>query len=265
MIEPLSLSFRVTGPEQGPLLVFLHGFLGDKSEWDAVVSSLQGEIRCMALDLPGHGESHAPSGSWGFVETATAIVSAVDEADAASFSLLGYSMGGRIALYLASIYAMRIDHLILESTSPGLRTRAEREARRMEDENLARRLETDDLAAFLRDWYAQPLFASLHQAPGRVESLIERRAQSDPTQLASALRSLGTGVMPSLWGDWESNHVQTLLIAGEQDAKYTTLAREMAGQCRSARLATLAGIGHNVHLEAPADYTDLVRGFLLGQ
>lgn len=264
MSESYALSYRITGPERAPLLVFLHGFLGDMSEWDAIVSSLSNEYRCMTIDLPGHGESPVPVGSWGFVETATAIVSAIDEADAASFSLLGYSLGGRIALYLASIYAMRIDKLILESASPGLRTQSEREARRTQDEELAQRLETHGLESFLRDWYAQPLFDSLHHVPGRVESLIARRAQGDPTQLASALRSLGTGNMPSLWSDWRNNHIPTLLIAGELDGKYTMLAREMREQCPDARVAAIAGTGHNVHLEAPADYTQLVRGFVSG-
>jgi len=235
------------------------------SEWDAIVSSLSNEYRCMTIDLPGHGESPVPVGSWGFVETATAIVSAIDEADAASFSLLGYSLGGRIALYLASIYAMRIDKLILESASPGLRTQSEREARRTQDEELAQRLETHGLESFLRDWYAQPLFDSLHHVPGRVESLIARRAQGDPTQLASALRSLGTGNMPSLWSDWRNNHIPTLLIAGELDGKYTMLAREMREQCPDARVAAIAGTGHNVHLEAPEDYTELVRGYFSGR
>ncbi|MCC6489997.1 MAG: 2-succinyl-6-hydroxy-2,4-cyclohexadiene-1-carboxylate synthase [Candidatus Hydrogenedentes bacterium] len=265
MSASYALSYQITGPERAPLLVFLHGFLGDKCEWNAIASSLANEVRCMTVDLPGHGESQVPAGPWGFVETATAIVSAIDEADAASFSLLGYSMGGRIALYLASIYAMRIDKLILESASPGLRTQAEREARRAQDEELAQRLETHGLEPFLRDWYAQPLFASLHRTPGRVESLIARRAQGDPIQLALALRNLGTGNMPSLWSDWQNNHVPTHLIAGALDRKYTVLAGDMANQCSCARFDEVPGVGHNVHLEAPADYTQLVRGFISGR
>lgn len=259
----MRLSHRLTGNPKGQLLVLLHGFLGDKADWASIVPAFEDRFRCLALDLPGHGESTIMDReACGFVETATAIIDLVDEAGAATFSLVGYSMGGRIALYVSTIYAMRVDTLVLESASPGLRDPEQRAARRENDEALARRLETENLRTVLVDWYRQPLFESLQRDPARLAPLIERRAMQDGSQLAAALRGLGTGAQPSLWTEWENNHIPTLLITGALDARYTAIARGMGERCKTAHGEIVPDCGHNVHFENPGVYTERVGAFL---
>lgn len=259
----MRLGHRLSGNVDGRLLVFLHGFLGDKSDWDAIVPAFEKRHHCLAIDLPGHGESRiADTNAWGFVETATAIIELVDEAGADTFSVIGYSMGGRLALYLSTIYAMRTDVLVLESASPGLRSDHERCARRDRDEALARKLESANLTTFLDAWYRQPLFASLHRDPEMFANLKAHRANQDNHQLAEALRTLGTGVQPSLWSEWENNHIPTLLVAGALDEKYLAIAREMGEICPAAEVAILPDCGHNVHFENPTVYTERILAFL---
>jgi 2-succinyl-6-hydroxy-2,4-cyclohexadiene-1-carboxylate synthase len=259
----MRLGHRLTGNPGGHLVLFLHGFLGDKTEWDPVVPAFEDRFHCLAIDLPGHGESRIAVGdSCSFVETATAIIDLVDEAGAATFSMVAYSLGGRLALYVSTIYAMRIDALVLESASPGLRHPEERAARRDSDDALARRLESEDLGAFLVNWYRQPIFAPLQRDPIRLASLIERRATQDGKQLAVALRGLGTGVQPSLWAEWENNHIPTMLIAGALDAKYEAIARAMGERCDAAQVEIVPNCGHNVHFENPSVYTERVGAFL---
>lgn len=259
----MRLSHQLTGNSDGPLVLFLHGFLGDRTEWDSMLPAFEESYRCVAIDLPGHGESRIPeTESCGFVETATALIELVDDLDAATFSVVGYSMGGRIALYLSTIYAMRIDALVLESASPGLRSAEERAARRGRDEAIAQRLETENLHAFLADWYAQPLFTSIRQNPQALEALIHHRARQDGAQLAASLRALGTGSQPSLWTEWENNHIPTLLLTGELDEKYAGLAREMWEWCDAAKVGIVPDCGHNVHFENASVYTERVLAFL---
>jgi 2-succinyl-6-hydroxy-2,4-cyclohexadiene-1-carboxylate synthase len=127
---------------------------------------------------------------------------------------------------------------------------------------LARKLESIELRTFLDEWYQQPLFASLHRDPERLANLKAHRAGQDNHQLAEALRALGAGVQPSLWPEWVSNHIPTLLVAGALDENYVAIAREMGELCPAAEVAILPDCGHNVHFENPTVYTDRVLAFL---
>lgn len=171
-------------------------------------------------------------------------------------------MGGRIALYVSSIYAMRVDALVLESASPGLRTESERAARREQDERWARMLESDGMSAFLDEWYAQPLFETLTSRTDLIERVKAKRLKNDPRALARALRGFSVGRQAPLWDEWKSNHIPALLIAGERDAKYCGIAREMEQACNSCRVAIVPGVGHNVHEEAPNEYNSAIHAFL---
>jgi pimeloyl-ACP methyl ester carboxylesterase len=97
--------------------------------------------------------------------------------------VVGYSMGGRLALYLALRHPERCSRLFLESASPGIDA-TEREARRRSNEEKVLRLESGNLASFLDDWYRQPLFASLTRREGLLQKTIGARLHNDPAELA---------------------------------------------------------------------------------
>ena len=226
------------------------------------MDALSSSYRCVSIDLPGHGESIGESQACAMEYVATALIELVDTFDAASFSMVGYSMGGRIALYVSSIYAMRVDALVLESASPGLKTEAERAARREQDERWAQILENEGLAAFIDAWYEQPLFASLASRPELIERVKVRRSMNDPRALARALRGFSAGRQTPLWDEWKGNHIPALVVAGELDAKYCAIAREMEQACSTCRAAIIPCAGHNVHEEAPNEYNSAIHAFL---
>jgi len=193
---------------------------------------------------------------------AASIIELADKLEADSFSLVGYSMGGRLALYFSGIYAMRVDRLVLESASPGLQDEKDRTARRERDARLAQELEQGDLDRFLDNWYAQPLFETIKQDRARFETMLRRRKEQDARQLAKSLRGMGTGNQPSLWHELPSHRIPAVLIAGEHDAKYCGIAATMAEACAAMEVDIVPGCGHNVHFENPARYTDCLRRFL---
>lgn len=264
---PVYLHYRLEGDPEKPLLILLHGFLGSHRDWSPIIENLRHSYRLLAIDLPGHGYTRVTGGADGytFLAAATAMIEIADSLDAATFSVIGYSMGGRLALYLASIYAMRIDSLVIESASPGLRSEEERAARRAQDEEWARMLDRGDMRAFLDRWYAQPLFASLHRDEARFQALLDERLKNCPAELARALRGMGAGSQQPLWGEWSDNHIPALLIVGESDAKYRAIADEMASLCREAVVEQIPGSGHNVHYERPDSYTTALTRFLEGK
>ncbi|MCC6802301.1 MAG: 2-succinyl-6-hydroxy-2,4-cyclohexadiene-1-carboxylate synthase [Anaerolineae bacterium] len=232
-------------------LILLHGFSGSGANWSAHAEALAQQHQVVTIDLLGHGQTESPADPARCrVERAAEDLSAVfDALDLPRVNLLGYSMGGRLALYTALAYPQRISRLILESASPGLRTEAERAARIEQDEALARRIERDGIAAFADYWTNLPLFSS--QSPELRERLRAQRLDNNPTGLANSLRGMGTGAQPSLWERLSELSVPTLLMAGELDTRFAVINREMQALLPRASLVVVPDAGHTVHAEQP--------------
>ncbi|MCA1719112.1 MAG: 2-succinyl-6-hydroxy-2,4-cyclohexadiene-1-carboxylate synthase [Actinobacteria bacterium] len=259
----IGLSYAVSGDPHRPAILFLHGFLGSGADWADTISALDERFYCVAPDLPGHGSSLGLPPENYTIEGATrALPGLLDELDVERPAIVGYSMGGWLALYLALRHPERCAGLFLESASPGLEDAAERQARRDADEERARLLESGDFGTFLADWYRQPLFAALERHEGLAERLIEARRRNDPGELARSLRGMGTGDQPSLWGELGGLKVPTLAITGALDEKYAGIAHYMAALNPRLRTVIVPGAGHNVRVEKPGAYLRLLKDFL---
>jgi 2-succinyl-6-hydroxy-2,4-cyclohexadiene-1-carboxylate synthase len=259
------LNHEISGDRRSPAVLFLHGFMGSSDDWRDVVAEIGERTFCIAVDLPGHGASSAMSQDTYTMEGATrAVIETLDGLEVVRPVVAGYSMGGRLALNLALRYPERCAGLFIESASPGLESASERAARRAADESKAERLESGDFEAFLRDWYAQPLFAPLVRDEDLLHRTIEARRRNDPGELARSLRGMGTGSQPSLWGELESLAVPALAIAGELDEKYAALSSRMAGINARIESTIVSGAGHTVHAETPARYASLLGRFVDG-
>lgn len=218
----------------------------------------------MLVDLPGHGRHAGITAPWRF--TLEGMDATLDRASGGEpMDLVGYSMGGRLALAYTVRNPGRVRSLVLESASPGLADAEERARRREEDEVLARRLETEGVERFVDHWEALPLFESQRGLPQEVRSRHRAlRLRNDPRSLAAALRGLGTGALPSYWDALGGITVPVLLVVGSLDLKFVEIARRMAGLLTDARVAEVPGAGHAVHLERPAAWLEAVTGFLGG-
>ncbi len=249
-------------PNGAPILA-LHGFLGCGDDWASIAEALPG-YRYICPDLPGHGVSALSGGlrACDMEQTAARLLAELDRLGIETTSLLGYSMGGRLALYTALRYGDRFDRVALESASPGLSSVEERDRRVVQDRALAARLAETPIDEFLREWYAQPLFASLADEPDRLEALIQSKQGSDREGLADSLRFMGTGAQPSLWGELGNLRVPTLLVAGSKDAKFCEIARQMMTRCSVAEWSVAEGAGHNVHHEKPEEFASRLERFL---
>ena len=194
--------------------------------------------------------------------TAAEIIKLLDSLNIERTMLVGYSMGGRLALYLALRYPERCTSLFLESASPGLENERERASRHDADEKKARRLETEDFEGFLQDWYQQPIFASLARDEELLERTIETRLRNDPSELAKSLRGIGTGSQPSLWKELGRLEAPALAVAGELDSKFSALSRRMAAISPQIRVNVVTDVGHNVQGEAPKEYLAILKDHL---
>ena len=246
-----------------PVVVFLHGFMGSSADWRKAMVALEGRHRCIAVDLPGHGASTAlQPGAYTIGGAARSLLGTLDELGVERPVISGYSMGGRLALYLALRHPDRCAGLFLESTSPGIEDAGERTARRRADEEKAAQLEGGDLERFLHAWYRQPLFAPLAQDGDLLRRTIEDRLRNDPAELAKSLRGMGTGSQPPLWGELPRLRAPALAVAGDLDRKFVGISHRMASLNPSIRAAVVPGAGHNVHAESPTAYLSSLQGFL---
>ena len=249
----------------GEALLLLHGFSGDKTNWAVLRTGLQDKYRVIAVDILGHGASDKPSQVCAFrmERVACDIVSLLDEMQIPECHLLGYSMGGRLALHLAMHYPARCRSLILESASPGLAVENEREQRRRDDESLAERIQTMGVTWFVDYWERLPLWNSQQDLPEDILSAQRKQRKSnDAKGLANSLRGMGSGAQPNLWPRLRKLTMPTLLLAGEQDSKFVTINQLMAQQMPHAHLQVIPDAGHNTHLEQPPAFQERVISFL---
>jgi 2-succinyl-6-hydroxy-2,4-cyclohexadiene-1-carboxylate synthase len=259
----MNIHYSLSGNPHKPVILFLHGFLGSGDDYREICIELKDKFRCLTVDLPGHGKTtvNGDETSYLMPQTAQALIALLDRLHIHQCFLVGYSMGGRLALYLTLHFPQRFYQVILEGASPGLKTEQERSQRRAADEKLAQKLETIPFKSFLIDWYHQPLFQSLHQHPGW-EKLMALRMQQNPRELSKSLRNLGTGNQPSLWEQLPQNTVPILLLVGEHDEKFSHINTEIAQRCPLAQLKIIPHTGHNTHWENPRTYVnELIQFF----
>lgn len=265
-MKDVAAQFVTLGDADGAArVVFIHGFMGAPADWAEIADGLgQPSI---GIALPGH--VHAPIAPPGadFPAVAEALLATLDAAPLAPRPVLvGYSMGGRLALYLALRAPERFSAALIESATPGLADPHARESRATHDDALA--TEMDALATpetfrdFLEGWYARPPFETLADADRA--ALVHKRLANAPQGLAAAIRALSVGRQPNLWPELPALQIPALVICGERDLKYRQIAEEMAAT--SPRIATqvMAGCGHNVHFEHPDAYTKVLQGFIDG-
>ena len=244
--------------------VLMHGFTGSSHSWGEHLVDGLASVGCppVLLDLPSHGRNGAAQHPRHF--SLDSALSAVEDSGHWPAGLVGYSMGGRIALHFAAQRPDAVRRLVLESASPGLDTQTERRLRRESDDDLARSIELDGVEAFIDRWERLPLFETQSGADETVRSRLHtRRLENSVHGLAGALRGLGTGALPSLWDALPGIHVPTLVLVGALDEKFVSTGERMAAALPDARLVVVPGAGHAVHVERPDSWLEAVTGFLV--
>ncbi len=234
-------------------VVLLHGFTHTGASWDPVVAALGESYRALTPDIRGHGNA----GERIPVDLGS-VLDDIGRLAPQRFGLVGYSMGGRIAIHAAVSFPDRIDRLVLIGATPGIAEVAERKARRADDDALADEIEGLSIEAFARRWAQTPVLAG--QPPAVAADVHADRLRNQPAGLARALRGLGTGALPSLWNRLAEIEMPVALVVGERDAKFSAIAVEMAGALPDADVVVVPGVGHAVHLEAPGAVAEVISG-----
>jgi len=246
---------------EGEPVLFLHGFTGSSLTWHALRSFFPNN-RMILIDLPGHGKTKAETLT-SMKDCCDAISAILSQLEIRKVHIVGYSMGGRTALTFAHLYPSFVKSLVLESASPGIMNKEEREERKKGDVALVSFLRTNPLEAFVDKWENLPLFASQKSMVKEKQAAVrqERLAQS-AEGLAHSLTTMGTGVMPSLWEQLHRLECSVLLVVGEKDDKFVLLNRKMESLISNCTFKMIEDAGHAIHVEQTQIFGTIVEEFI---
>jgi 2-succinyl-6-hydroxy-2,4-cyclohexadiene-1-carboxylate synthase len=250
---------------RGPALMLLHGYTGSGHGMASLAHAFGRDYETLAPDLPGHGRSVAAAcvDGYGFEDCLRDLAAALEASGRRRAHWLGYSMGARLALGCAVRHPEIVNSLVLVAGRAGIADPDEREARRRADDRLAARIETLGVAAFVDEWLAQPLFASLvRRGPEFIANERRARLANDARGLAASLRALGPGAQPPLFEELPRIRVPVLLVAGALDERFVELAHELARLLPQAEVCVIPDAGHAVHVEQPAALVRVASDFL---
>jgi 2-succinyl-6-hydroxy-2,4-cyclohexadiene-1-carboxylate synthase len=235
----------------------LHGAVGMAADWRILAKQLASlKIGTRAVDL------------WRFLEcqpmpirdfgAALVADTAAEAARGNGRALLGYSMGGRLALHALLEKPHPWQAAVIVSSHPGLESAAEREARRVADAAWAAKALTGTWQNFLDEWNAQALLGTASiRDPAASASLAKRRGE-----IARSFVDWSLGAQLPLWQRLPEITIPVLWIAGEQDLKFRALAERAVAMLPQATLKVAPNAGHRVPWEAGPWLAREVASFL---
>jgi 2-succinyl-6-hydroxy-2,4-cyclohexadiene-1-carboxylate synthase len=232
------------------MVLFIPGFMQRGDAWRPVAELLPERYPSTLLDHREHS----------FEGRLREIAEAADGPGSAV--LVGYSLGGRLALRAVLREPARYAGLVAVSTTAGIDEAVSRSARAEADDRLASWIEASPIEDVVGVWERQPLFAD--QSDALVEAQRPGRLSHDPAGLALLLRTAGQGVLEPVWHDLLSLELPVLAIAGGRDDGYVRAARRIGETAPRARVAIVEEAGHAPQLQQPAEVARLIVEFLEG-
>jgi 2-succinyl-6-hydroxy-2,4-cyclohexadiene-1-carboxylate synthase len=255
------LNYFVAG--EGTPVTLLHGFTQSGRSWQELISTMPTGWQWVVPDLRGHGETRIERGAPCTMDACTADLEMLwNDLGIQRTHLVGYSMGGRLALHVATRVPERLLSLLTIGAHAGLEEEA-REGRRQGDEALAQRIEHEGLEAFVNYWTALPMFAGLERrGPSFVAQVRAERMGNTVAGLAASLRGMGAGAMQPLWDDLPRVRVPSTFVAGQLDHGYVASARRLAAVVPNGRIEIVLRAGHAVHQERPEAFARVLAAHL---
>ncbi len=266
MIEINNQQYALTIHQKGsslPYLLMLHGFMGDQRVFSHLIDAFSDFCNPITIDLLGHGQSSTPFDPNRYHEDkqVSDIFQLIQKLSIFSVFLYGYSMGGRLALQLASKHPDQFKGLILESTNAGIEDPQQRKQRKRVDTKRAKKI-TDNFQQFLKHWTTLDLFETSAEPD---EALINYyhniQSEQSPSALAASLKGFGTGTMTSAFDNLTNITLPTLLIAGSADSKYQRINQNLSKKLPNATFSSIKA-GHRVHLDNPPALVEKIKNFI---
>ena len=241
-------TFRSCSLNKSTPLVFIHGFLGSHLDWIPMIDILQKQYPCIAIDLPAHGNS--PFSKDVFSSLEQTLLSLPFQ----KLWIIGYSLGGRLALAYGQKHPNKPQGLISFSAHTGLKTSDQREKRKENDLLWEDRLKNLPPDEFLKLWYSQSVFSSLQKKTKLLEEIFTRRKYKNPEELALLLREVSLAKQPL----YQTFQHPIYFVYGDEDETYKNLYSTHPRHL----VKTIKNAGHTVHLENPTSCIETIQDWI---
>ncbi len=237
-----------------PLVIFLHGFLGDGTDFEEVMKNLSDIFYCVSYDLPFHGLSSGfPSGK----DPVQSVLSTLLPLRPHMF--VAYSMGGRILLNL--LPHLQFHKIVLLSVDFLPLGKEEKKQRKEAEKKQAEQLHKESFTTFLRNWYSQPLFKTLQKKEALYRHMMEKRHSQEPRALSKALAHFSPRVLTTDPYFFSGFSAPLLYLAGAEDSKYARRAHSLPSHVPGAEISLLPEASHALHVEAPKEVAEAIQQF----
>ena len=250
----MNLAYRREG--SGPAVLLLHGVGGDATNWDAIAARLRARFEVLRMDLRGHGKSDLITGPIRVEDLARDAIEVLDAAGIKTCRVVGFSLGGAVALSVALDFPQRVEKLALIGTVCG-RTPEDR-ARSADRIEFLRQNGVGAIAEANRQRWFTDEFQQAH--PDVVQARVDQVRRSDPASYLHAFTVFGTTDFAGRLGEIR---VPTLIVTGEHDLAATPrMARLMHERIAGSQVHVLPRLRHSLLIEAPDRVASLLEGFL---
>jgi len=258
----VKLFHRDFGTAGQPPLTLVHGLLGSSRNWQTAGRELAADFHVCALDLRNHGQSpHAAA--MDYATLAGDVLGWLNAHGLARTTLLGHSLGGKVAMWLACHHPERVERLIVVDIAPrAYRSQAHRaEFAAMHElrlDLLRSRAEAElRFEARVPDWAMRKFLVTNLECDEaghwrwaiNLPALTTALPELERNPLAEGDRYTG----PALW-----------IVGGKSDYVQADDREKIVAHFPQARIGRIADSGHNPHIEARAEFVRLVREFLPG-
>ncbi len=222
----------------------LHGFLGRGSDWDSLNLPIRTPDLLTASDT-----------SLEILDWSTQFCDRIARVDSMP-SLMGYSLGGRLALHTLIQKPALFHRAVIISAHTGLDSTQEQRARMVHDQHWSGRFEKEPWESLMCDWDAQSVFG------GRPNPLPRNEADFSRTALAESLGSWGLGQQHVLLPLLHKVQCPVLWVVGEEDTRYRKIGERAVAELPRAELWVCPDACHRVPWENPEAFRERIIPFL---
>ena len=239
----MKLHLQTIGDKKNPPIIFLHGLFGQGDDFLSFANLLSDRFYLILVDLPGHGQSEVYKGK-SFTKLCEIVLESLPQTSE-RLILVGYSLGGRIALHLSLQFPQFFEKAVIISANPGLESGTEDRLR----EDLALLDNISSVEDFFREWYSKPLFGNL-TAHKDFSLLLQKRKKSNLQKIKECLGAFSVGSQPPLWDKFQKDSLPIFYLCGQLDEKYKRIGQRLA-QNPSINLIEFENAGHYLYFEYP--------------
>lgn len=231
-------------------LVALHGFLGSPQFWSSLKDQLESEITLYAPDL--YKDAEFKDSNW--EKWPRQLSNWIRERGLREpVILMGYSMGGRLALDFAIQNPRSVSHLILISTRAGRPQAEELVSRKKWEQGWHSRFRSEEPSKWWKDWNAQEVFSG--------DSSMDLRLDLSGSEVAHSFQTWSLSSQPGTWEDLNRLSCPTLWLFGDRDQKYKTFQALTRTYHPKSQVYSLPEAGHRIPLDQPTRLGEHIKVF----